>query len=168
MAIVILSDENERSKGGDIAGFALQPRDLPATLVANIKGQFGADKSFAVHAVIVRPGDTDCLEKQNAQNGVKGFEGHVYQELVDLTGGHSGSICADDYGIELGQIGSAVVDEVNSVDLECAPLNSVFQAIVSPEPAGLEVELDAEDKKIRFNQSLPADTTVRLIYDCQS
>ena len=168
LAIVILSDEDERSKSGEIPGYELATYDKPQVLIDNVKAKFGADKSFAVHAIMIKPGDTSCLQQQNAQHGVSGFEGKVYQELVDLTNGHAGSVCASDYGVEMGQIGAAVLSDVNSLELACAPLNDEFTALVEPVPAGLEVSLDKDAKKIRFNQSLPPNTSVRLIYDCES
>lgn len=166
LAVVILSDEDERSRGGEIAGYPLEDNDLPETFVKNVKDRFGKSKSLAVHAIIVKPGDTACLNEQNSQTGVRGFEGHTYAELANLTDGRIGSICASDYGAEMGAIGASVVDAVNAIDLACSPVDDEISVSVTPEPAGLEITLDKDGKKIRFNQTLPPDTKVRLVYDC--
>lgn len=168
LAMIILSDEDERSRSGEITGFGLSAKDQPQSLIDNVKNRFGVDKSFAVHSIIVKPGDTSCLQQQNGQSGVSGFEGKIYKELSDLTNGRVGSICASNYGQELGAIGGAVVDAVNSLSLECAPKDNQVGVFVNPPPQGLTFEVDAANKRIQFNQTLPAGGSVRLIYDCES
>lgn len=170
LAVIILSDEDERSRGGEISSFPLEERDQPENFVQNVKNRLGEDKSLSVHSIIVKPGDSSCLNQQNSQTRVRGFEGKTYKKLSDLTtaqGGTIGSICASDYGNELGKIGAAVVNAVNSIDLACVPVNDEFGVFVSPEPAGLSVTLDKAAKKLRFNQTLPAGATARVIYDCE-
>ena len=166
LAVVILSDEDERSRGGTITGFELEDQDMPANFVANVKAKFGEAKSLAVHAIIIKPGDETCLDEQNSQPGVRGSEGKKYAELANLTNGTIGSICSSNYGEEMGAIGSSVADAVNSIDLECAPIDDQVTTEVNPRPSDLEITLDKEQKKIRFNRTLPAETTVRVIYDC--
>ncbi|MEO0336721.1 MAG: hypothetical protein AAF202_10010, partial [Pseudomonadota bacterium] len=75
LAVVILSDEDERSTGGESAsartnnlrGKALESYDLPATLVQKAATAMGATKTMSVHSIIIQPGDTSCKSNQDAQ-----------------------------------------------------------------------------------------------------
>ena len=55
LAVIILSDENERSNGGAFSGYELEDYDLPETLVSKVKTQLGPGKTFSVHSIIIRP-----------------------------------------------------------------------------------------------------------------
>lgn len=130
IAFVILSDEDERSRGGAKGYPTLESCDLPETLVSKVKEQLGTEKTFSVHPIIIQPGDQGCLDEQNSQgNGVKGFEGHTYallanpsDELKEMGGivpGHTGSICAPDYGLQLDDIGEKIVTNSQIRKLPC-------------------------------------------------
>lgn len=60
-SIIIISDEDENSRGKNLA-----EDNLPETLVSKVQLQISASKAFSVNAIVVRPGDTTCLASQNA------------------------------------------------------------------------------------------------------
>ena len=167
LSIVILSDEDERSRGGQIAGFELEFRDTPQNLVDLDKTRLGAQKTFSVHSVVVRPGDTSCLNQQNSQAPLKGFEGNTYVSLSNLTGGTIGSICASDYGQELGNIATNIIDNVNSVVLQCAAKDDAVAVTLSPQPSGISVTYIPTEQRVQFSQTIPPGTFVQLTYDCE-
>lgn len=163
LAIIILSDEDERSNGGGLQ--PLETRDFPATLIATVKNKMGSKKTFSAHSIIIKPGDLACWTEQNAQAGLKGFYGHNYAELSNLTGGHTGSICASDYGLEVGKIGAKIIDHVNSIELECKPVDDEIDVTFVPD-VNVTVTLDPDLKTIFFSEALPPNTQVHLSYDC--
>lgn len=73
-SVVIISDEDENSRGEN-----LQSYNLPETLVSKVKLQISASKSFSVNAIVVRPGDSACLEIQNTLCG-------AYYKRVTING----------------------------------------------------------------------------------
>lgn len=173
-ALVILADEDERSTRQNstvVAQYPTEEKDIPDNLVKAVKQHLGAQKTFSAHSVIVKPGDQACLESQTevypSGRRVSGFEGIFYARLSNLTGGHIGSICASDYGTELGQIGYNIKDHLNSIQLVCAPIDNKVDVIVTPQPAGLITNFDPSTNTVKFNQTLPPNTNVHLTYDCK-
>src|SRR5690606_36871154 len=63
LAVVILSDEDERTFGGT-QEYPLELKDLPETFVLGMQSKFPT-KSISVHSVIVKPNDSACLAQQN-------------------------------------------------------------------------------------------------------
>jgi hypothetical protein len=177
LAIVILSDEDERSNGGNFSEKPLEDYDKPHTLVQKLGSVFGNDKTMSVHGVVIRPGDTACFDKQNAQTGVKGFYANVYKELTDpspslknagnIVKGHLGSICSEDYGVELGDIASKLQDNVNRIQLQCFPMDGTLSISYSPTPKNkISLEINSENQLV-LNPPAPAGTEVAYSYDCQ-
>ncbi|MCC6276477.1 MAG: hypothetical protein IT289_01030 [Oligoflexia bacterium] len=136
LAVVILSDEDERSLGGyerNSNGTRAQPcatpngttqcapletEDQPTHIIgkATDPGTWGSAKSFVVHSLIIRPGDNTCLNQQISQGG--GAYGYIYKDVSDQTGGITGSIC--DYGDgvftqTLQNIGDAVRNQPSNI-----------------------------------------------------
>lgn len=103
LAIVILSDEDERSVGGNIVSeggedssrgnrFPLEDYDRPETLVDKTAAQLGLTKTISVHSIIIdreideqreKNGKKTCDEIQDAQGNkyVFGEYGDVYARL---------------------------------------------------------------------------------------
>ncbi|MEK6555366.1 MAG: hypothetical protein AABZ31_09010, partial [Bdellovibrionota bacterium] len=88
LAVIILSDEDERSSSaayGPGGTRPLQAKDLPETFLQTMLTKYPS-KTVSVHSVIIRPGDSSCLQKQvhNVPGSVaplRGFEGKIYAEL---------------------------------------------------------------------------------------
>lgn len=166
LAVVIVSDENERSWGLTDAKspYALDHGDQPQVLVDTLK-QLYPEKSLSVHSVVVKSGDNSCLNTQNAQmNGlVNGQFGTVYEQLSNLTQGIIGTVCDSDYGTQMGKIGAAIVEQVEYFALHCE------------NPVGLEVIFDPSSattgyriagRRILFDRDLDPSSKVRFKYQC--
>ncbi|MCB0421996.1 MAG: hypothetical protein KDD61_13445 [Bdellovibrionales bacterium] len=176
LALVILSDEDERSNGGNIRGYDLEDKDLPETLVQRLSSTFGPDKIMSVHAVAIKPGDTSCYQQQNSQADVKGFYANVYKQLThpsqslkdsgNIVAGHMGSICAGDYGAELGSIADKMKQNVNLIQLQCPPIQDTLTVEFSPAPPQQIAFSVNADNQIVLSPPAPAGTNVTYDYDC--
>ncbi|NQY99701.1 MAG: hypothetical protein HRT45_03410 [Bdellovibrionales bacterium] len=187
LAIVILSDEDERSTGGESAssrtnnlkGKALESYDLPATLVQKAATAMGATKTMSVHSIIIQPGDTGCKNSQDAQGNqwVFGQYGDIYRELSSpnsalieagkagransiLMAGTNGSICSNNYTNELGEIS----DLLNEVPLQIPCTPNELDVTTTPEIPGLTYQLDSNNR-IVFSQDV-IGTVVDVRYTC--
>ncbi|MCJ8276245.1 MAG: hypothetical protein HRT44_12735, partial [Bdellovibrionales bacterium] len=160
LAIIFLSDEDERSTGGD----DLITQETPARFLSDVQ-QMYPNKSIKTHSIIIRPGDNSCLTEQMV--GLRGFYGDVYAELTNLTGGVLGNICADNYTDQLGAIGEDVAQPRQI--LPCQPLNDDVTVSFSPEPPYyVEVTQNLEQREILFSRSLPKDTKIRFQFQCNN
>ncbi len=173
LAVIILSDEDERSTGGKTKGYKLEANDEPQSLVDKVEETFGTGKTFSVHAVIVKPGDSSCLNVQESQtHGVKGHAGNIYSDLVDLTSGVLGSVCAADWGRELGEIAYGVEEDVKqTLSIACSdPIDNEisieFEFLESRDDIGWS--FDSSERVVRFDEALPPGTKVHLKYECTS
>lgn len=165
LAVVILSDEDERSDGGHMnppQGGPLEAgKDNAQDLIDYVNSTWNYEKSLTVHSVIIKPGDTACFNEQQGQPGATAHYGTVYSTLSGLTGGVHGNICASDYGSQLSQIGTVIQQTTSSITLACVPLAGTLQ--VTP-VTGWTQNAD----KINFNPPLAPGTDVHLTYQCES
>lgn len=119
LAVVLISDEDERSTGKN-----LEYLDLPLSFNENIKLYHGKQKTSSFHSIIIQKEDNHCLALQNESSGPWGGGGqigHTYQELTTLTNGVLGNICSTDYGVQLKNIGQQIQSNVGKIKLECLP-----------------------------------------------
>lgn len=129
LAVILLSDENERSVGGYKSWSPAQYKPLteendPAHLRELIKVNFGdaqTQKPFIWNSIIVKPYDSTCQNQQDAE-GSPSFYGTVYADLANQTGGLVASICEDDYGPSLREIKTRILNALPGLQLECEPL----------------------------------------------
>lgn len=166
LAIVIISDENERSWGltDTQSPYALETDDRPQSLMDTVK-QLYPNKTLSVHSIVVRSGDSGCLSAQNAQmNGlVKGQYGTVYEQLSSNTQGVIGNVCDSDYGTQMGRIGAAIVQQVEYFMVHCEnPEN--FEVIFDPASATTGYHL--EGRQVKFDRDLDPSSKVRFRYQC--
>lgn len=165
LAIVILSDEDERSDGGltppPNGGPFENGKDYPHDLVDYVNSTWDYQKSLTVHSIIVRPGDTACYDAQKAQSAGTANYGVTYSELSRLTGGVVGTVCASDYGSQLTSIGTVIQQTTSSITLACVPLPGTLQ--VTPASGWIQ-----NADKLNFNPPLPPGTDVHLTYQCES
>lgn len=168
LSVIILSDEDERSVGGDASQKyytdelkPLESDDQPSTFVNHVKNIFGNAKRFAVNSIIVRPGDAACMQAQDAE-GAKSHYGVKYAELSGLTGGHTGSICESDYSSNLKYFKDKIVSSMSSIPLECTPLNDV-QVSITPTMA---FSSRVENNNLIFSPAIPAGKTINIEYQC--
>jgi hypothetical protein len=179
-AVIFLSDEDERglsdSRSDQNDGdpilrqmYPLENKDLPETFVSNFATRF-PDKTMSAHSIIVNPGDTACRDAQTGQGGnawVRGVEGYSYAKLSELTGGQVGTICANDYGSQLQDIGYHLQNQVSSMPFQCQPINNQFNIVFTPQPAqAIDVEADFNRMVLEIKGQVPPLTRISLTYDC--
>lgn len=183
LAIVVLADEDVRSgmyPGGQRqaggTGYNSQPlypldqKDQPENFVNMFKAAFPT-KSLSVHSIVIKSNDNACLSTQSGQGGnanVVGSFGKLYEQLSTLTGGVTGSICSDDYGKELGQIGYEIQNQVTSMGFVCRPMNDDFNISFSPALTyAVNATADFERLVVEFDKALPPETKITLSYTCE-
>lgn len=169
LAVIVLSDEDERSIGGNMAlqyyyqeWKALEPEDYPQNLVNKVKQQFGRTKPFSVNSIIVKPGDAACMASQDA-GGAKSHYGYKYAELSQLTQGYTGSICDGDYSQSLYYFKDKIKQSLSSIPLECAPVGGV-NVLITPAMGGVSSQV--VNNTLVFTPAIPAGRTVTIDYDC--
>jgi len=180
LAVVILSDEDERSNGGQIPGYPLEPeRDSPESFVGRLTPILGATKTVSVHSIIIRPGDTSCFSVQNSQGaGVKGFYGYQYAALSqptnqlksmgNITNGVLGNICSGNYTAELGDIATQINQSVSKIQLPCRPENDDIEITFDPAPNQQIYYTIDIDNRVSFSPAASAGTRVNLKYTCKN
>lgn len=169
LAVILISDENERSVGGNYSWSSAQYKPLttqnyPDTLINLVKSTFnrtGFTKKFVVNSIIVKPGDTTCEAQQDAQ-GSPSFFGTLYKELSDKTGGYVGSICDADYSSNLKYFKDAIFNTMDKIQLQCVPLGTPVVTI-SPNMA---TTITLQGSQLIFNPVLPQNTQVTVEYYC--
>lgn len=159
LAVVIISDEENRS-----GILTLENNDLPDSLISQVKTKY-PNKTLSTHAIVLKPNDTACFNEQNAQmNGrVRGSYGKSYLELVSKTSGVEGSVCASDYGAQLGDISYSIIDRVNEVKLRCANA----EALTVNFTQGSTVSYSVQGDVLKFASNLSPNTQVQLSYKCK-
>lgn len=169
IAMIILSDEDERSIGGNAAYqyYAnelkeLEAQDQPQTLIQKVQTTFGPLKPFSVNSIIVKPGDAACMASQDA-GGAKSHYGHKYKELSDMTQGYTGSICDADYSANLYYFKDKIKQSLSSIPLECAPVGDITVSI-TPAMGGVTTQI--VNNTLVFTPVIPAGRTVTIDYDC--
>jgi hypothetical protein len=178
VAVIVLSDEDERGisdsrsalNQGDFDLMKLYPLenyDRPTTLVSRFHDKF-PENTLSVHSLIVKPGDVACLSSQSGQNGnpwVRGVEGYTYAELSRLTNGTIGSICENDYGSILGDIGRKLQNI--PMPFRCRPIGDKFNVQFDPQPLQ-PVTLDANFSTMSLSivGDFASQTKISLQYDC--
>lgn len=169
LAVIVLSDEDERSIGGDSSQQAyggefqlLEGDDQAYGYVNKIKQMYGINKRVSVNSIIVKPGDATCMAAQDA-GGAKSHYGYKYNELSNLTGGYVGSICDADYSTNLYYFKDRIVNSLASIPLECAPVGPINVSIV---PSMGAVTTQMQNNNLIFSPVIPAGRTVTVQYNC--
>ncbi|MCB0385758.1 MAG: hypothetical protein KDD43_10225, partial [Bdellovibrionales bacterium] len=180
LAMVVLSDEDERSCGSrcqtetDIGGphpnhklkdyteqyQPLTQENNPLTLATRIHQKW-PDKAFTGHSISILRNDRACYDSQDSVHPA--FYGHVIQTLSDITDGEKGNICAGDYASQLTAIGQRTVRSLKSITLRCAP-HSVEGISIVPNSSGSVPTVSGN--KVHFNPPLSEGTSVRVDYTC--
>jgi len=166
LTTILISDENERSVGGNQSWSAAQYQPLtaenyPDNLINFVKSTFGAAKKFIWNSIIVKPGDTVCEAQQDAQ-GSPSFFGTLYAELSNKTGGHVGSICDSDYAQNLQYIKERTVNSMPGLTMECTPIDTpvvTFDRVVN-------TTITVTGNQIKFSPALSEGVKITATYTC--
>jgi hypothetical protein len=182
LSVVILSDEDERSNGGNISGYPLEAgRDYPQNLIDKVKAIWPS-KSLTVHGIVIRPNDTACYTDQTVNGGgANGNYANIYSDLVGRTGGILGNICQKnaqgqyDYGSQLSQMGQITGSTLQSYNIRCTPMEGSVRVTTSTGStydcprgpvAGSQPVCRYEGSKVIFAPPLMAGQQVTLQYAC--
>lgn len=170
MATIIISDEDERSIGGDATQEyypgefkTLENEDLPDVYIQQVKNIFGSAKRFTVNSIIVKPGDSACMQTQDAE-GSKSHYGNMYAKLSNLTGGAVSSICNTDFSTNLNLFRDVIKTSIASLPLECLPVQNEITLRVTPAIPGLNYNVNGMN--LNFTPQIPAGSNISLIYKC--
>jgi hypothetical protein len=157
LAVVILSDEDERSTAPVTA-------TTPQQVVDHFNSIWPSGKKFYSFGIIVQPGDTSCLATQQAQpdsGGVAAY-GTYAAQLAGMTGGQTVSICAPDYNVTLQQIGDAVRRLTNSVELTRTPIAGSVSVVFNPAQA---ITWTVQGRRVLFDTPVPAGVRIDVYYN---
>ncbi|MBT4760540.1 MAG: hypothetical protein HOO06_02480 [Bdellovibrionaceae bacterium] len=173
LAIVFLSDEDERGKGVEST---FQSYDSPETLVGKINTQLGAAKGVSFYSLIIKPGDKECKKEQDEQPNeyVYGEYGVQYARLSDakdsellalgnVIGGYTGNICADDYKTQLDIMAELIGSYTYIEPLVCDPQE------INVSVGGEALTSDSyhvEDGNLVIDRNITPGDVVDLKVDC--
>lgn len=170
VSVIVVSDEDERSVGGDPAQIEqinefqfLEDKDLPQTLINKVKTEFGADKPFTFNSIIVKPADSSCKASQDAA-GYRSHYGFKLAELSTSTAGATTSICSNDYSQNLNYFKDRIVDSLSSIPLECAPIDTPVVSVTPPVTGGFSSRI--ENGNLIFTPPIKAERTINVKYKC--
>lgn len=167
LSVIIISDEDERSVGGNRSLSELQYKPLgnlnyPSSVPSTIKSHLGQNKKFNVNSIIVK--DSQCKATQDAQGaGATSFYGTKYQELSNLTGGGVASICSADYTDHLKLFANKIVYTVSKVPLQCRP---VFTPQVTVTPTPPNQTFNVVDRDLIFTPVIKGPASITGSYCC--
>lgn len=153
-ATIVLSDEDEMSDGSSVYN-----PTKPSDVLATVRSAFSNEKTFSAYGIIVEPGDSACFSKQSSNTASYGT---FVDELANLTGGSTGSICANDYGPALKNIGKRVRKLATSINLSYKPVAGSVKVVFSPSQP--QITWEVVDQKIRLSDLPPKGTKVVVTY----
>ena len=169
LATIVISDEDERSVGGDQSLSKAQyqpltPENMPVNLMGLVHSTYDAEqfiKPFIWNSIIDVPNDRSCMIRQD-QDVSPSFFGKLYAQLSNLTGGAVGSICDADYTQNLKFIKDRVVNNLPGIMLECAPVDT---PVVSLNPSFI-TSISIQGNQMKFSPALPEGTQFVGKYTC--
>lgn len=152
--VILISDERETLTDNDGVPLNDQNKSNPTSIRNLVRNVFGSDTLFKFHSIIVNPYSSEgeaCLASHGAKSGVE------YANLSLATGGVIGSVCAADYGSQLGQIGQTISDSNLTYPLDCIPVeHNGSRGSVTNVPGGTTWSFNGD--KVEFSQLLPQGT----------
>ena len=170
LSTIVISDEDERSVGGNqsLSKSQYQPltsENMPDTLISYVHQTFdqaGFTKPFIWNSIIVKPGDAACESQEDAQQSPS-FPGTLYAQLSTKTGGAIGSICDADYSQNLKIIKDRVVNNMPGMTLECTPVGA---PTVTFQPSTVQTSVSVNGNQLKFTPALPEGTQITAKYAC--
>lgn len=173
LATIIISDEDERSFGGNsvIANgsstfLPLEAIDQPDNLLTLAKSVLGSNDhllKIVSNSIILRSGDSACSKIQNAQ-GSPAFPGTKYEELSIKTSGNIGSICTNDFTTTLKDIAGQIKKSLVSVALECPPVKGIVDVQFNPNPG---IKYHIENQSLIIDSEVNLSTNIVVRYKCE-
>ncbi len=195
VAVILLSDEDERSVAGDCSRVnadlgdkevpacreyvtsalrVLEFQDQPTNLVSQAKAVFGETARFTFNSII---SDTDaCTNQLNAnasyvKNGTPYFSPHytgtVYKQASQLTGGGVASLCSSD--LKLNLFSDVVLNTLSKLTMDCAPTSLTVKKAATQTGLAAATPMSAYSVNgavVTFNPPLQQNDWVSLQYHC--
>ena len=119
--VILISDERETMQDNSNNPLPDLYKSNGTKLRELVARLYGSDTVFKFHSIIVNPYSSEgatCLQTHGARPGIE------YARLSTDTGGYVGSVCAPDYGVQLGGIATHVVDSKLSYTLDCVAVSN--------------------------------------------
>jgi hypothetical protein len=119
LAMVVVSDAYDNS--------GTRPEDV----MSAVTSKWGGNKPFVFHSIVVPqsqytdPSRTSVIAGDpcgSYRESVQ-YDGREYHRLSDMTGGVKGTVCSDNYSAQLANMGKVTAELVNSVTLNCQPID---------------------------------------------
>jgi len=132
LVTIVLSDEDEMS---DAPSKATRAEEV----VRGVQDAFGSDKKYSNYGIVIRPGDSECLRKNNM-----GEYATRVADLTALTGGHLGSLCDDDFGPSLSKIAKSVIEKTQQLELANEPKEGSIEVSFIPESQAIKYEISGK------------------------
>lgn len=156
LVVVVLSDEDELSTAPSSA-------TRPEQVIERVQAAFGSAQSFAVHGIIIRPGDTACKAEQDAQirEGWGAAYGTRVDALATLTFGSTSSICDTDYAKNLAAISEKVRKLLSTFELDRDPKTGTVEVSLTP---AQNIGHRVEGRRVIFNSAPAAGTRIEISY----
>lgn len=166
LAVIVISDEDERSVGGNKSLNATQykplgPLNEPSSFASTIKEEFGTGKRYSVNSIVVTK--KQCRDQQNAE-GDPSFYGLKYQQLSGLSGGGVGSICDSDYSNNLTLFANTITKKLSTYKMQCKPDESPK---VFVDGVNYNSNITVQDDSIIFNPVVRGPANVTGSYCCK-
>lgn len=178
VAVIVISDEDERSVGGDCTRIktnmnedpasckALETTDQPSTLLSQAKSIFGTNVRFTFNSIIVA--DATCEKTQDEtpdelNQRSPSHQGFKYKEISNLTNGGVGSICENDFSTNLNVFKDKILNSVSSLTLECAPISGSLTVAIDGVNTTAYTLTGAN---LKFNNAVVEGKRVTMTYKC--
>lgn len=156
LAIIVLSDEDEMSKG--TSKFATKPSEV----VSAFRTMFGTTKKLSVYGIVIEPGDVACYNDQKGTGDfANAFYGSFVTELARITSGLTGSICDRDYAQNLINIGTDVRHLTEYFALSQTPVAGSVEVILSP---AQNISWKVEGKTLTFATAPQEGSLIQVSY----
>ncbi|WP_413582348.1 hypothetical protein [Bdellovibrio sp. HCB288] len=172
-SVIIISDEDERSVGGDASKVkskdnpaAYQPletEDQPENLVKLSQSVFGDQVRFTFNSIIVKPGDTVCEMTQDLDTSPS-HPGYLYSQMSNLTQGGVGSICDANFADSLNTFKDKIINSLSQINLECVPDLSTLNVAVDGQ---VIKNYSVSGNVLHFAAPLTEGTKLDMSYDCK-
>lgn len=178
VAVIVISDEDERSVGGDCSRIKtnmnedpttckeLESEDYPNTLLTQAKNMFGTNVRFTFNSIVVA--DSTCEQTQDTTADEKGdkapsHKGIKYMEMSNLVNGGIGNICASDFSSNLNVFKDKIVNSLSSLTLECAPVAGTLTVAIDNVST---TDYTLNGANLKFNNAVVEGKTVTMTYQC--
>ncbi len=173
-SVIIVSNEDERSVGGDKtkvkstdANGTFQPlefEDIPINLTNLANFTFGEGLRFTFNSIIVKPGDSNCEMLQDKSGTSPSHIGNIYSQMSSLTGGGVGSICDSNFANNLNIFKDKIVNSLENITLPCAPAMNTLKVTIDEKAYSL-YQIDRNN--LKFNSPLLEGTKIDINFQCK-